>query len=72
MVRGVFALAVKAAPFYDDFIQALASDEVDIKSEEFREALFQSLAEYTNALSRQLTILDAFYQKHNLESNKLV
>lgn len=72
VVRGVFALAVKAAPYYDDFIQALGSDDVDINSQIFKDQLFQSLSEYTNSLNRHLTILDSFYQKHNLESNKLV
>jgi len=72
VVRGVFALAVKAAPYYDDFIEALGSDHVDINSEQFKEQLFRSLENYTNALNHHLTILDTFYQKNNLESNKLV
>ena len=72
VVRGVFAIAVKAAPFYDDFIEALGGENVDLKSEKFKSKLFLCLTDYTNALSQQLTILDSFYQKHNLESNKLV
>jgi len=72
VVRGVFALAVKAAPYYDDFIKALAPEGQNIADEKFQRDLRVSLAEYTRALRTLLQNLDSFYTAQNLESNKLV
>ena len=62
----------KAAPYYDDFIKALAPDGQNIADEKFQRDLRVSLAEYTRALRTLLQNLDSFYTAQNLESNKLV
>lgn len=72
VVKGVFALAVKAAPCYDDFIRALANETTDINSELFKASLQSSLLNYTSSLQTQLDNLHTFYLTNNLESNKLV
>ena len=68
MVRGVFHLAVKAAPYYNDFIEAL----LDGSSDDTIDQLMSSMTSYTNALERILDILDEFYREHQLESSKLI
>merc|ERR1719383_152319 len=69
VVRGVFHLAVKAAPYYNDFIDALTdgSNEPGVKGQ-----LMEAMTNYTNSLERILDILDEFYQENQLESNKLI
>ncbi|CAG5085484.1 Oidioi.mRNA.OKI2018_I69.PAR.g10906.t1.cds [Oikopleura dioica] len=72
VVKGVFALAVKAAPDYKDFIRALSSDTADLECATFQKTLHAALSEYTSALQKQLSNLHSFYLSNNLESNKLV
>lgn len=72
VVKGVFALAVKAAPDYKDFIRALSSESADLECAKFQETLHAALDEYTSALQKQLSSLHSFYLSNNLESNKLV
>jgi len=62
-------LAVKAAPYYNDFIDALTdgSNEPGVNGQ-----LMDAMTNYTNSLERILDILDEFYQENQLESNKLI
>ena len=69
VVRGVFHLAVKAAPYYNDFIEALLDGSSD---EDTIATLMSSMTSYTNALERILDILDEFYRENQLESSKLI
>merc|ERR1711935_259212 len=69
VVRGVFHLAVKAAPYYNDLIEALLDGSSD---EDTIATLMSSMTSYTNALERILDILDEFYRENQLESSKLI
>jgi len=69
VVRGVFHLAVKAAPYYNDFIEALTDGD---DNSEDTSVLMSSMTNYTNALEHILDILDEFYREHQLESSKLI
>ncbi|XP_040289499.1 pleckstrin homology domain-containing family A member 8 [Bufo bufo] len=72
VVRGVFALALRAAPTYDGFVAALTVKEGDEKDEYFFDAIMRDLNIYLSAMEKQLNILDTLYEEHGLESDEVV
>ncbi|XP_073406815.1 pleckstrin homology domain-containing family A member 8 isoform X2 [Dendrobates tinctorius] len=72
VVRGVFALALRAAPTYEGFVAALAVQEGDQKDELFTDAMMRDLNIYLPAMEKQLNILDTLYDEHGLESDEVV
>eukprot|EP00062_Callorhinchus_milii_P020957 gi/632977175/ref/XP_007905202.1/ PREDICTED: pleckstrin homology domain-containing family A member 8 isoform X2 [Callorhinchus milii] len=72
VVRGVFALALRAAPYYEGFMAALAVNEGDEQKEYFCRGLQTDLSDYLPAIEKQLDILDALYEEYNLESDEVV
>ncbi|XP_069505017.1 pleckstrin homology domain-containing family A member 8 [Ambystoma mexicanum] len=72
VVRGVFALALRAAPTYDSFAAALSVGERDDWKEAFGHAMRRDLDIYLPAMGKQLDLLDALYEEHNLESDEVV
>ncbi|XP_010159595.1 PREDICTED: pleckstrin homology domain-containing family A member 8, partial [Eurypyga helias] len=72
VVRGVFALALRAAPTYDDFVAALSVEECDPQEETFYRGMQRDLNIYLPAMEKQLNILDTLYEVHGLESDEVV
>ncbi|XP_063778026.1 pleckstrin homology domain-containing family A member 8 isoform X2 [Pseudophryne corroboree] len=72
VVRGVFALALRAAPSYQGFVTALTVNEGDEKDESFFEAMIRDLNIYLPAMEKQLNILHSLYEEHGLESDEVV
>ncbi|XP_053323714.1 pleckstrin homology domain-containing family A member 8 [Spea bombifrons] len=72
VVRGVFALALRAAPAYDGFVAALAVNEGDDKRDSFHVAMKRDLSIYLPAMEKHLHLLDSLYEKHGLESDEVV
>ncbi|CAN2389765.1 glycolipid transporter activity [Pristimantis euphronides] len=72
VVRGVFALALRAAPSYEGFVAALTVKEGDEKDEFFYDAMMRDLNIYLPAMEKQLNILDTLYEEHGLESDEVV
>ncbi|XP_026084854.1 pleckstrin homology domain-containing family A member 8-like [Carassius auratus] len=72
VVRGVFALALRAAPSYEDFMAALVSHEGDELKEGFMTGMHQDLDIYLPAIEKQLSILDSVYEEYSLESDEVV
>uniref|UniRef100_G1RYQ9 Pleckstrin homology domain-containing family A member 8 n=1 Tax=Nomascus leucogenys TaxID=61853 RepID=G1RYQ9_NOMLE len=72
VVRGVFALALRAAPSYEDFVAALTVKEGDHQKEAFSIGMQRDLSLYLPAMERQLAILDTLYEVHGLESDEVV
>uniref|UniRef100_A0A674CED2 Pleckstrin homology domain-containing family A member 8 n=1 Tax=Salmo trutta TaxID=8032 RepID=A0A674CED2_SALTR len=72
VVRGVFALALRAAPSYSSFAAALVSREGDELKEGFNTGMHRDLGVYLPAMEKQLAILDALYEEYNLESDEVV
>ncbi|XP_040593126.1 pleckstrin homology domain-containing family A member 8 [Mesocricetus auratus] len=72
VVRGVFALALRAAPSYEDFVAALTIKEGDHQKEAFSTGMQRDLSLYLPAMERQLAILDTLYEIHGLESDEVV
>ncbi|XP_038839902.1 pleckstrin homology domain-containing family A member 8-like [Salvelinus namaycush] len=72
VVRGVFALALRAAPSYSSFAAALVSREGDELKEGFNTGMHRDLGVYLPAMENQLAILDALYEEYNLESDEVV
>ncbi|KAJ8004778.1 hypothetical protein DPEC_G00139850 [Dallia pectoralis] len=72
VVRGVFALALRAAPSYSSFAAALVSREGDELKEGFGIGMHRDLDLYLPAMEKQLAILDALYEEYNLESDEVV
>ncbi|XP_036438819.1 pleckstrin homology domain-containing family A member 8 [Colossoma macropomum] len=72
VVRGVFALALRAAPSYSGFMAALVSHEGDELKEGFTTGMQRDLAIYLPAMEKQLAILDALYEEYSLESDEVV
>ncbi|XP_074840648.1 pleckstrin homology domain-containing family A member 8 isoform X2 [Carettochelys insculpta] len=72
VVRGVFALALRAAPTYEDFVAALSVKKCDDQEEVFFNAMKRDLNVYLPAMEKQLNILDTLYEVHGLESDEVV
>ncbi|XP_029445067.1 pleckstrin homology domain-containing family A member 8 [Rhinatrema bivittatum] len=72
VVRGVFALALRASPTYEDFVAALTVREEDAEKEAFSEAIKRDLDLYLPAMERHLEVLDTLYEEHGLESDEVV
>ncbi|XP_045144791.1 pleckstrin homology domain-containing family A member 8 [Echinops telfairi] len=72
VVRGVFALALRAAPSYEDFVAALTIKEGDHQKEAFGIGMQRDLSLYLPAMEKQLAILDTLYEVHGLESDEVV
>ncbi|XP_061530951.1 pleckstrin homology domain-containing family A member 8 isoform X2 [Phycodurus eques] len=72
VVRGVFALALRAAPSYQSFTAALVTTEGDELKSGFAGGMRRDLSLYLPAMDRQLAILDALYEEYNLESDEVV
>ncbi|XP_056300275.1 pleckstrin homology domain-containing family A member 8 [Pseudoliparis swirei] len=72
VVRGVFALALRAAPSYPSFAAALVSREGDELKGGFTIGMHRDLGVYLPAMGKQLAILDALYEEYNLESDEVV
>ncbi|XP_056375882.1 pleckstrin homology domain-containing family A member 8 [Hyla sarda] len=72
VVRGVFALALRAAPTYEGFVAALSVKEGEEKDEAFPDAMMRDLNIYLPAMEKQLNILDTLYEEHGLESDEVV
>ncbi|KAF7708473.1 pleckstrin homology domain-containing family A member 8 [Silurus meridionalis] len=72
VVRGVFALALRAAPSYGGFMAALVCHEGDELKEDFMSGMHSDLAVYLPAMEKQLAILDALYEEYGLESDEVV
>ncbi|XP_077430854.1 pleckstrin homology domain-containing family A member 8 [Vanacampus margaritifer] len=72
VVRGVFALALRAAPSYQSFTAALVSTEGSELKSGFASGMRRDLGVYLPAMDRQLAILDALYEEYNLESDEVV
>uniref|UniRef100_A0A8C8RRJ7 Pleckstrin homology domain-containing family A member 8 n=1 Tax=Pelusios castaneus TaxID=367368 RepID=A0A8C8RRJ7_9SAUR len=72
VVRGVFALALRAAPTYEDFVAALSVKKFDDQEETFYNAMQRDLNIYLPAMEKQLNILDTLYEVHGLESDEVV
>ncbi|XP_054638680.1 pleckstrin homology domain-containing family A member 8 isoform X2 [Dunckerocampus dactyliophorus] len=72
VVRGVFALALRAAPSYQSFTAALVTTAGDELKSGFTSNMHRDLNIYLPAMERQLAILDALYEEYNLESDEVV
>ncbi|KAM5158291.1 pleckstrin homology domain-containing family A member 8 [Mantella aurantiaca] len=72
VVRGVFALALRAAPSYEGFVTALTVNEGDEKHKLFFDGMLRDLSIYLPAMERQLNLLDTLYEEHGLESDEVV
>ncbi|MEQ2290369.1 Pleckstrin y domain-containing A member 8 [Ameca splendens] len=72
VVRGVFALALRAAPTYQSFTAALVSREGDEQRSDFTSSMHRDLGLYLPAMEKQLAILDELYEEYNLESDEVV
>lgn len=72
VVRGVFALALKAAPSYQSFAAALVSGEGDELKSGFTISMHRDLGVYLPAMEKHLSILDALYEEYDLESDETV
>ncbi|XP_077158681.1 pleckstrin homology domain-containing family A member 8 isoform X2 [Paroedura picta] len=71
VVRGVFALALRASPTYECFVAALSVGECN-NQELFNRGMQRDLGIYLPAMEKQLGILDALYEEHGLESDEVV
>ncbi|XP_035284125.1 pleckstrin homology domain-containing family A member 8 [Anguilla anguilla] len=72
VVRGVFALALRAAPSYGGFMAALVTKEGDELKEGFDSGMRRDLGLYLPAMEKQLAMLDALYDEYGLESDEVV
>ncbi|KAJ8290685.1 hypothetical protein GJAV_G00016310 [Gymnothorax javanicus] len=72
VVRGVFALALRAAPSYGGFMAALVTKEGDELKEGFDSGMRRDLGIYLPAMEKLLAVLDALYEEYGLESDEVV
>lgn len=65
-------LALRASPSYEGFVAALSVREGDNQEEVFYKDMQRDLNIYLPAMEKQLSILDALYEEHGLESDEVV
>ncbi|BFZ15614.1 hypothetical protein BsWGS_18653 [Bradybaena similaris] len=71
VVRGVFAVAVRALPYRETFISHLSVDgttTVDTSSERFEQVLLADIKTFLLQLTRVLDAINDFYARHSLDS----
>ncbi|KAL5489613.1 hypothetical protein EMCRGX_G018725 [Ephydatia muelleri] len=64
IVRGIFGLAVKAVPYYQDFMNQLGSDG----SAQANEAVLQDMATFAASLGHLVRLIGTFYVDHKLDN----
>ncbi|RMX54488.1 hypothetical protein pdam_00021664 [Pocillopora damicornis] len=69
VVRGVFALAVKAVPYRSDFLTALATTEKGLAT---HKDVIRDMKMCVEGLSRFTNIINQLYRKHKLDSEETV
>ncbi|CAB3978697.1 pleckstrin homology domain-containing family A member 8-like [Paramuricea clavata] len=69
MVRGVFAMAVKAVPYWKDFVKALGSTDSGVAPES---DVLHDIKEFTDTLSPLIDRINEFYALNNLDSDNTV
>lgn len=69
MVRGVFAMAVRAVPYWKDFVKALGTTESGVASES---DVLNDIKEFTNTLGNLINRINEFYATHHLDSDNTV
>ncbi|XP_071822687.1 pleckstrin homology domain-containing family A member 8-like isoform X1 [Apostichopus japonicus] len=72
VVRGIFALAAKAAPHLEDFIYFIAVNKEDIEKNDFMPSVIKDLSECGQAMEKITDILIKHYVDHNIESSDQV
>lgn len=72
VIRGVFAVAVKALPYKEDFIIQLRADGSSGEGSIFLQSVMDDLDVYSTALDVVLRILNDFYKSHALDNNEQV
>ncbi|ESP00844.1 hypothetical protein LOTGIDRAFT_140459 [Lottia gigantea] len=68
VVRGIFAVAVKALPYRDDFLTHLAVTDCDIKSPIFIHSLQEDIEDYVKNLDQTIQVIHQFYKDHDLNN----
>ncbi|KAJ7390119.1 Pleckstrin y domain-containing A member 8 [Desmophyllum pertusum] len=69
VVRGVFALAVKAVPYRSDFLTSLATTEKGVAA---HKDVIRDMRMCLEGLSRFTNIINQLYRKHKLDSDDTV
>ncbi|XP_067686261.1 pleckstrin homology domain-containing family A member 8-like [Haliotis asinina] len=72
VVRGVFAVAVKALPYRDVFLSQLAEVECDTESSSYQHSLSEDCEVFIRSLSFLTRIITDFYVSHDLDSAEQV
>nr|XP_039273384.1 pleckstrin homology domain-containing family A member 8-like isoform X2 [Styela clava] len=72
VVKGIFALAVKATPYYDDFLRTFQTESLSSDHPDFMEIVMRDIDQYSTAIDVVLSIVDNFYQQHALDSAAIV
>ena len=69
MVRGVFAMAVKAVPYWKDFVKALGSTDSGVAPET---DVLHDIQEFTDTLTPIIDKINQFYAENKLDSDNTV
>ncbi|XP_076459707.1 pleckstrin homology domain-containing family A member 8-like [Babylonia areolata] len=72
VVRGVFAVAVKALPYRSEFLNHLAAGECDSSSPQYLHSLMGDMEVFLQHLNSVILIIDAFYTKQQLDVQEQV
>ncbi|KAL4217070.1 Pleckstrin y domain-containing A member 8 [Mactra antiquata] len=66
VVRGVFAVAVKALPYHHTFLSLMNPSEVDVDNQTFYSSLMLDIETFCSATGVVVKILNDFFMAHNL------
>ncbi|KAJ8320200.1 hypothetical protein KUTeg_001787 [Tegillarca granosa] len=67
VVRGVFAVAVKALPYKDVFLSLLGAPNSNVNSPLFMQSLMADLENHVSAMDVTIKVLNDFYKFHSLD-----
>ncbi|KAL8580110.1 hypothetical protein ACOMHN_061224 [Nucella lapillus] len=72
VVRGVFAVAVKALPYRREFLSHLAAGKCDTESQEFVRFLMEDMELFLRHLNAAILLIDTFYTDQQLDVQEQV
>ncbi|XP_041374810.1 pleckstrin homology domain-containing family A member 8-like [Gigantopelta aegis] len=72
VVKGVFAVAVKALPYRETFVSHLSVGNCDSQSALFHVSLMEDIEHFSRSLSHVIQVVTHFYSTHSLDSQEQI
>ncbi|CAF4576809.1 unnamed protein product, partial [Rotaria sp. Silwood1] len=72
ITRGVFSIALRSAPYKEDFLVSLAIDSNDAREVLFEQQILNEMIEHGSNINIVLNKITEFYIENELESDEII